>query len=366
MKRIITALFLITATSLPFSQATAATPVVRITDHPHKGFDGKFLDNDLATSLLPDGKLGKLVSSFSNAKKTWVIDSALIDEITDMADGYSFDGKEEKDGEVAAKNWLARLTFSIGNSPVIALPYGNPDQALAKRLAPSELNFYSAYAKEKLEALLGRTVNSENGWSKGSSGLAYPLRSIYTSNRQALTGLSSLSSSTEIRDLRAQLALVMNPELNRKEQSQFSYASVESVKKVMAKLRVSAGRYQITSKSAKLPVTLINDFDTPTVVSLSLIPSNTRIQLENVNGIELAANSRQQLSIKVDVVAPGSTVVVAQFINSRGQLVGETSKLEFSATIIDTKVAWFTTAAAIFLFLGAVTQSVRRIRRGRK
>ena len=368
MKRLMAG-FLLLSTLLPavsINFASAATPVIRVTDKPHKGFDGKFIDNELATSLLPDGDLGKLVSSFSRSPKTWVIDPSLIADIADMADGYSFDGKDDKDGEAAAKNWLARLSFSIGNSPVIALPFGNPDQRLTRKLAPSELNFYSAYGKEKLEALLGRAVTSENGWGKGASGLAYPLRAIYTSNRQALTGLSSLSTSPEIRDIRARLALVLNPGLNRKEQAKFSYGSVESVKKVMAKLRVSPGRYQLTSERAKLPVTLINDFDTPTVVSLSLIPQNSRMQIENVENIELAANSRQQLSISVDVIAPGSTDVLAQFLNKKGQLVGEQSKLELNATIIDSRVAWFTTAAAILLFLGAITQSVRRIRRGRK
>jgi hypothetical protein len=209
-------------------------------------------------------------------------------------------------------------------------------------------------------------VKTENGWGKGSSGLPYQLQSLYTSNRQALIGLSTITSSAEVRDLRARLALVMNTDLKRMDQSYLSYASVESVKKVMAKLRVNPGRYQLTSESAKLPVTLINDFDTPTVVSLSLIPSNSRMLMQDVQEIELAANSRQQLSIEVDVYAPGSTVVMAQFMNPKGQLVGVESKLDLSATIIDARVAWFTTAAAILLFLGAVTQSVRRIRRGRK
>jgi hypothetical protein len=116
----------------------------------------------------------------------------------------------------------------------------------------------------------------------------------------------------------------------------------------------------------KLPVTLINDFDTPTVVSLSLMPSNSRMAIADVKKIELEANSRQQLSIEVDVFAPGTTTVIAQFVNSKGQPVGVESKLELSATIIDARVAWFTTAAAILLFIGAVTQSVRRIKRGRK
>jgi hypothetical protein len=364
MKKFALAIILLTTFSIP--SADAATPVVRITDKPHTGFDGKFRDNKLATSLLPDGELGKLVSSFSSTKKTWVIDAALIEEVIDMSDGYSVDGKEDEAGQAAAVNWLAQLKSSIGDNPVIALPYGNPDQSLAKRLAPSELSFYSAYAKEKLESQLGRSVTTENGWGKGSSGLPYQLQSLYTSNRQALTGLSTITTSAEVRDLRARLALVMNTDLKRMDQSYLSYASVESVKKVMAKLRVNPGRYQLTSESAKLPVTLINDFDTPTVVSLSLIPTNSRMFIQDVQEIELAANSRQQLSVEVDVFAPGSTPVMAQFMNSKGQLVGVESILELSATIIDARVAWFTTAAAILLFLGAVTQSVRRIRKGRK
>ena len=364
MKKLALATILLISFSVP--SAEAATPVVRITDKPHTSFDGQFRDNKLATSLLPDGELGKLVSSASSTKKTWVIDAALIDEVIDMSDGYSIDGEEDEAGQAAAVDWLAQLKFSVGSNPVIALPYGNPDQSLAKRLAPSELNFYSAYAKEKLESQLGRSVETENGWGKGSSGLPYQLQSLYTSNRQALTGLSTITSSTEVRDLRARLALVMNTDLKRMDQSYLSYASVESVKKVMAKLQVNPGRYQLTSESAKLPVTLINDFDTPTVVSLSLIPSNSRMSIQDVQEIELAANSRQQLSIEVDVYAPGSTVVMAQFMNSKGQLVGVESKLDLSATIIDARVAWFTSAAAILLFLGAVTQSVRRVRRGRK
>ncbi len=92
---------------------------------------------------------------------------------------------------------------------------------------------------------------------------------------------------------------------------------------------------------------------------------NSRIQIENVNNITLAPKSRQQILVPVDVIAPGSTLVLAQFINSKGLLVGQFSKLELNATIIDSRVAWFTTAAAVLLFLGAITQSVRRIRRSR-
>ena len=85
MKKIFLPLLLLFTITAP--HATAATPVVRVTDRPHVNFVGNFIDNDLATDLLPEGRLGALVSSFSSARKTWVIDPALIDEITLMANG---------------------------------------------------------------------------------------------------------------------------------------------------------------------------------------------------------------------------------------------------------------------------------------
>ncbi len=48
-----------------------------------------------------------------------------------------------------------------------------------------------------------------------------------------------------------------------------------------------------------------------------------------------------------------------------GDPVGEVSKLHLSMTVIDSRITWFTTGAAILLFAGAITQSVRRVRRSR-
>ena len=364
MKRILISIFALTFISLPLAQAE--TPVVRITDQPHMNFDGTFRNNELATLILPDQKLGKLVFSATPVKKTWVIDPELVDEIATMAGGYTFGGKKDDAGKAAAQRWLGQLKYASANNPVVSLPYGNPDESLAKHLAPSELRFYSAYGKEKLEAHLGRTVTAENGWGKGISRLSYPFRAAYSKHRQQFAGLSTLSTATEITDLRARLAIVMNPALNKEGRAYFSYASEIACKKALLKLRVVTGRYQLTSTTSRVPVTLVNEYDTATTVNLSLIPMNSRMQIQNVNNINLAAKSRLQLNLDVTVVAPGSTLVLAQFMNSKNVLVGEKSKLNLTATIIDSRVAWFTTGAAILLFLGAVTQSVRRVRKGRK
>ena len=102
MKKIIIAL---TAALIGFTFLTpveAATPVIRVVDVPHRNFDGTFRDNDLASTLTPDGRLGKTVFK-TNSSATWVIDAYLIDEIQDMTDGYTFEGKAGLVGQSIAE-----------------------------------------------------------------------------------------------------------------------------------------------------------------------------------------------------------------------------------------------------------------------
>lgn len=366
MKKLVTLLAVIGFSSLFTPVADAATPVIRIIDKPHTNFDGTFRDNKLAQSLLPDGALGKIVYNATDTNKTWIIDPALMVEIADMADGYTFNDNEDLAGQSAAKSFIFRLTFATYKNQVIALPFGNPDQKLLKSMAPSELRFYSQYGAEKLAEILSRPVKSENGWGRGSTRLYGDIRSQYQSDRKLLTGLTTISAAQEIEDLRAQLGRILSPMLNQKERNYYSYQAKKAVELTSSKLRVVSGRYQITSDNVKLPITLVNSFDTAAVVNVSLIPLNSRIQIMGITEVTIAAKSRQQLLIPVTVIAPGSTLVLAQFMNFKGDLVGSVSKLNLSATIIDSRVAWFTTGAAILLFFGAVAQSIRRIRKGRR
>ena len=364
MRKLLVAAFALSFLAIPNSQS--ATPVIRIVDKPHTTFDGAFRSNELALTLLPNEKLGKLIFGIPATNSTFVIDAALINEIEDMADGYTYAGKEDSVGQQTARSWLFRLRSVVAGKNVVALPYGNPDERLLKSIAPSELKFYSLYAQTQLQESLLRPVSAQNGWGKGTSRLSNEFIDSYSKNRRMLTGLSTITTSDEIFNARARLAIVLNPLLSREERTYFSYNQSAAVKEFSNRLRVIPGRYQLTSKSAKLPITLVNNFDTASVVSVSLIPMNSRMQVENINNITVAPKSRQQILVPVDVIAPGSTLVLAQFMNTKGQLVGEVSKLNLTATIIDSRVAWFTTGAAVLLFLGAVTQSVRRIRRARK
>ncbi len=347
--------------------ASANESVINLVSKPHQLFDGTFLNDDLAKDLLPAGSLGRAIEQKRNGARTWIIDAALLDEVSDMADGYLLKNELAPTGELIAKEWLARLLLATSGDRIIALPYGNPDIALAKRLAPSELRLYSAYGYERIAFHLNRRIPVESSAisSSGESELSPPLRKKYTQDRRALTTLSSVVSDPEVQAQRAKLAVLLSPTLNKDEQRIFSYNAESSVAKTLNRLRITGGKYQIAAKTGKLPVTVINDFSVPVVVNIKFMPSNSRLQVSNIVALQIPANSRTQLAMPFSVIAPGATTVIAEITNKDGVVIGKPSKLAINLTIFDSKVTGFTIGAAVLLFVAALTQTIRRVRKGR-
>jgi hypothetical protein len=347
--------------------ASANESVINLVSKPHQLFDGTFLNDDLAKDLLPAGSLGRAIEQKRNGARTWIIDAALLDEVSDMADGYLLKNELAPTGELIAKEWLARLLLATSGDRIIALPYGNPDIALAKRLAPSELRLYSAYGYERIAFHLNRRIPVESSAisSSGESALSAPLRKKYTQDRRALTTLSSVVSDPEVQAQRAKLAVLLAPTLNKDEQRIFSYNAESSVAKTLNRLRITGGKYQIAAKTGKLPVTVINDFNVPVIVNIKFMPNNSRLQVSNVVALQIPANSRTQLAMPFSVIAPGATTVIAEITNKDGVVIGKPSKLAINLTIFDSKVTGFTIGAAVLLFVAALTQTIRRVRKGR-
>ena len=347
--------------------ASANESVINLVSKPHQLFDGTFLNDDLAKDLLPAGSLGRAIEQKRNGARTWIIDAALLDEVADMADGYLLKNELAPTGELIAKEWLARLLLATSGDRIIALPYGNPDIALAKRLAPSELRLYSAYGYERIAFHLNRRIPVESSAisSSGESALSAPLRKKYTQDRRALTTLSSVVSDPEVQAQRAKLAVLLSPTLNKDEQRIFSYNAESSVAKTLNRLRITGGKYQIAAKTGKLPVTVINDFNVPVIVNIKFMPNNSRLQVSNVVALQIPANSRTQLAMPFSVIAPGATTVIAEITNKDGVVIGKPSRLAINLTIFDSRVAGFTIGAAVLLFVAALTQTIRRVRKGR-
>jgi hypothetical protein len=351
---------------LMMPQASAANTVIRITGPIHQTFTGEFRNDDLAQSLTPSGDLGLKVFQPIAKNRTWVIDAALIDEVILMSGEYTLATEAEPAGKEIATAWLTQLKRVTTGNDVVALAYGNPDISLAKRLAPSELKNYFVYGQDRLQLALGRIVRSEPEvqWSVGKSGLSNPLRKSYSDNRKALTRLSRVVDTPELIQLRARLAQLLSPTLDKDSRDYFSYSATEAVDAMVHKLRINSGKYQITTSSVKLPVTVINEFAVDVTVDIAMLPINSRVVVDSFDDVVIPANSKRQLEMQVDVIAPGQTTVSALITDSDDdtEVVPE-ALLTLNSTVIDSKVTWFTTGAAILLLLAAVAQSVRRVRR---
>jgi hypothetical protein len=165
--------------------------------------------------------------------------------------------------------------------------------------------------------------------------------------------------------MRVKLAQLLSPTLDEENRSYFSFSAKKAVDREVRKLRINGGKYQVTTESAKLPVTVVNQFPYPVTINVAMVPMNSRVVVESFNGVNIAANSKKQLELKLKVIAPGETTIFAQITDLGGQDIVPMSILQINSTVIDKRVTWFTTGAAILLLLAAVAQSVRRVRRGR-
>ena len=347
-------------------QAAAANQVIRITAPLYQTFTGEFRNDGLAQLLTPSGELGLKVFQPVAKNRTWVIDAALIDQVIVMSNDYTLATKVEPAGKEIASSWLTQLKRVTEGNDVVALAYGNPDVAVAKALAPSELRKYFVYGQERLQLALGRIVRSEPSvqWSVGKSGLSNPLRKSYSDNRKALTRLSQVVDTPELIQLRARLAQLLSPTLDKDSRDYFSYSATAAVTEMVRKLRINSGKYQITTSSVKLPVTVINEFGVDVTVDIAMLPINSRVVVDSFDNVTIPANSKKQLEMQVDVIAPGQTTVSALITGpDDDNVVVPEALLTLNSTVIDSRVTWFTTGSAILLLLAAVAQSVRRVRK---
>ena len=373
MKRIWLVLAVILGLQFTYLPAQAVeSQVIRLVTEPNRNYSGFFYNDDLATRLTPSGDFGKLVFSPANRPRTWVVDTAFIDDVIAMKDEYKIGlvGGEKIDGvgSIVATNWLNQFSFISANDQVVVLPYGNPAYRLIKNYAPGELNFYYANANQRLAEFLGRAVISDKSgkYSKGSFASSNSLRMNYTQNRQAVTTLDRVVDAPELTTLRLQMARLLNPNIDQEFRDRLLKSADKEVLRSTRKLKVVSGRYRLTAAEVKLPITLVNNFSTQVKVSLELLPRNSRVQIAGITDVSIEPLSKMQLAIPANVITPGTVTVAARLTDAEGVPITKYSQLNLNLSIVDSRVAWFTSSAAVLLFIAATLQTIRRVRRNKK
>lgn len=368
MKKFFFLLLIFTLSGISLPQTTSAAEfTVELIERPHQLLDGRFLNDDLASLLAPEGRLGSLIFSSLPAETQWVIDGAFLDEVAAMAAGYELVDESDTQGVDVAIAFLAQLKIATTGAKITPTAYGNPDLTIAKQLAPSELAFYNSFGKERVSFHLGRVVEITKPYtSRTQRKMSGPLKKNYTTNRQAISKLSSVVTAPELRLFRARLAILLSPSINGGLSEKFAASANSGLTAQREKLRVNPGKYALTSKTVEIPLTLVNGFTSAVTVNLIFRSSNIRVLVNDMRQITLEPNSRTQFTVPFTVITSGATNVNAALTNSKGQWLRPASQLSLTMTLIDSRVAWFTTGAAVLLFIGAAAQTYRRVRKGSK
>jgi len=132
-------------TLLPFWPGQQAAGLARpldiawvwpLIDQPHHQVCSALTNNDLVGSLGPGGRLSTLLAAgqaHPGAHLTWVIDPALLSDLTTMTKAYQVDSGPGCSNPVpepaskAAKTWLSALRGITSVQPTVITPYANVD-----------------------------------------------------------------------------------------------------------------------------------------------------------------------------------------------------------------------------------------------
>jgi len=146
-------------------QETPVSWLWPILEPPHRNIEGVFADDALATSLLPQGRLGRMLTAAEGRNFTWYIDAELIESIEVMSKGYSLINGKAGVGQQAAIDWLLRLRNAIVGREVYAAPFGDPDISTFLSLKkPNELAALQVIGANRLAQSLGIGVQSDLAW----------------------------------------------------------------------------------------------------------------------------------------------------------------------------------------------------------
>ena len=350
--------------SLPIAQAATS---ITLTEPTHRALNGKFFDDELATSLARDGKLGSIVFSNNGYVRSWNIDAALVDEVIAMSQGYQLISDQPGAGQDAAIAWLAQLKRKVGFSPVTATAYGNPSGYWIHRLSPHDESYFLSIGAIHLAKFFGRPVSSPTGYSTNEY---FQLTSdVVQSYKDALAmvqATSAFMTSDELEIYRLRIASIFYPGINNQRRLVLSRDIDMAAYDLSHKIKLSAGRFTVTSSHQNLPITIKNGFGAPASVRINVNSINERIGVTNPAPMVLAPNSKTELLVPIDVLTSGNTGLVVSIMTTSGVSLGDSVEYPISVRVISPIATWITTGAAITLFVAAIIQSARRIRKARK
>ena len=188
----------------------------------------------------------------------------------------------------------------------------------------------------------------------------------YTDHRREIRAINRYAKNPKTRQFRLINASLIDPNFARDRAFQFARDLDRSLQRYRNSIRITSGRYTLTSNKERVPVTLINDFSNDLMIQLRVRASNTRVIIGSIDPITIRANSKEQITIPVEVLSSGQSDLIITLIDENGRRVGPETRLPLTLAVISPLTTWLTTGSGVILLLAAIVQSLRRVRRSRR
>ena len=349
------------------SQSANALEVsISLSEPSHRQINGDFLDDELAEHLAFNGKLGELVFNPPRGDRSWFIDSELIEDITVMSLGYKLINGDDGAGVEVATAWLNQLQAITRGDQISALPYGDPSGYWISKLVPSKRNFYLELGARRLTELLGREVIQMQEFPQRQAPKVDNLAiAAFKGAQKALRINAPYMTVADVEIFRAKSASVLHSDLITSQRAKLRLDLMSNTEQLTRKLRLISGRFTVTSSKQDLPVTIVNDFPEAAEVKVQAFASNGKLLVGSVGDQVIEGDSKIQVMVPIEVVTSGESSILVSLRSQDGKLLGKEVLFQVNLRVISPIATWITTGAAIILFISALVQSYRRIRRKR-
>jgi hypothetical protein len=280
-----------------------------------------------------------------------------------MSVGYGVIDGGVASGQIIAQQWLAQFIKVSKYTKVSYITYGNPSAYWVNEISKDQLTYVSALSEISLETFLGKAIVGAAPMSGVQQRLSKPAINQFKYAQRQINLLATVVGQKELDLDQLRLMQLLNPNLDDKNLNMLVKDFDQSITKMRSKLKIKSTKFTVTSENEELPIIIVNDFDSVMKLKLSTRALNSKVGVASVEEISVAAKSKQQLLLPIKVLAPGDSRLLAQLTNLENKPVGYPVYINLKLAVISPVATWITSGAAILLFIAALVQSVRRVRR---
>ncbi len=363
MRKFLTLSLLIFLSSFFVIPNSNAAQTVKISEPTHRLSDGVFFNDSLAQKLTPAGSLGQVVYLNTFGVNNWLVDPATIYEIIAMSNGYGIADGSAPGGQELAKSWLTQFIKVTKNKKVTPITYGNPSSFWANEIMPDQVEYLNGISKTRLETLLNRSVQEVDSVEAAKQKFNKASLSVLKYGQRQIDLFSTVLEKTQLEENQLRLSQLLNPNLEEQLFLDLLKDYDKSISVMRNKLNIKNTKFTVTSSKEELPITVVNDFDQVVKIKLSSRAMNGKVSVAQVEEIELASKSKNQVLLPIEVFAAGDSRLLVQLTNLENKPVGYPVYINLKLSVISPVTTWITTAAAVLLIITALVQSVRRVRR---